>query len=278
MPIPPAMDECRYDMERVWRIIYDLVNNLTGAEEAAIRQIAPLISIVSLRNGNIASRGNTSCVYQKSRLSKILPNLPSECRYIVIRRRQRSRGNNNNYSLKETKFSRDKIAMVLRLLKGTCEPWTDITVSEERLARWPVQGDLVDLNDQVVTIKDNKEQEQPESNNDDQNQSQDHASQIELNNDGDDYGPAPLQNDVVPDENYEGVLNIGESTTAQGSIAGMAVNQINQTVRGLREDVVNGSKNLTNGMGNTVHFAHDQIYESDTGFVDMNKEENFSKS
>ena len=214
VPIPPAMDECRSEMVRVWRIIYDLVNNLTGAEEAAIRQIAPLISIVSLRNGNIASRGNTSCVYQKSRLSKILPNLPSECRYIVIRRRQRSRGNNNNYSLKETKFNRDKIAMVLRLLQGTCEPWTDITVSDERLQRWPLQGDLVDLNDQVVTIEDNQEEEQSESNNDDDNQSEDRASQLELNNDGDDYGPAPLQNDVVPDENYEGVVNIGECTTA----------------------------------------------------------------
>ena len=151
VPIPPAMDECRSEMVRVWRIIYDLVNNLTGAEEAAIRQIAPLISIVSLCNGNITSRGNTSCVYQKSRLSKILPNLPSECRYIVIRRRQRSRGNNNNYSLKETKFNRDKIEMVLRLLKRTCEPWTDITVSNKRLQRWPLHGDLVDLNDQVVT-------------------------------------------------------------------------------------------------------------------------------
>ena len=90
VPIPPAMDECRSEMVRVWRIIYDLVNNLTGAEEAAIRQIAPLISIVSLCNGNIASRGNTLCVYQKSRLSKILLNLPSEWRFIVIRRCQQS--------------------------------------------------------------------------------------------------------------------------------------------------------------------------------------------
>ena len=80
----------------------------------------------------------------------------------------------------------------MKLLQRTCEPWTDITVSKERLSQWPEQGDLVDLNDQVVTIEDNKEQEQSESNNGDQNQSQDHASQIELNNDGDNYGPAPL--------------------------------------------------------------------------------------
>ena len=69
----------------VWRVVYDALNNLTGAEEAIIRQIAPLISIVTLCNGNLASRGNTLCVYQKSKLSKILPNLPSKCQFIIIR-------------------------------------------------------------------------------------------------------------------------------------------------------------------------------------------------
>ena len=87
VPIPPAINVCRSRMELIWRIIYDFVNDLTGADEAAIRQIAPLISIVSLRNGNIAVRGITSCVYQKSKLSKMLPNLPSKCRFIVIKRR-----------------------------------------------------------------------------------------------------------------------------------------------------------------------------------------------
>ena len=81
--IPPAYDDCQSDMEGVWRVIYDALNNLTGAEEAVIRQIAPLISIVSLRNGNIASRGNMLCVYQKSKLSKILPNLPSEYQFML---------------------------------------------------------------------------------------------------------------------------------------------------------------------------------------------------
>ena len=58
------------------------------------------------------------------------------------------------------------------MLKFTCEPWTDITISEERLSQWPEQGDLVDWNQQVVTITDDEEQEQSESNNGDENQSE----------------------------------------------------------------------------------------------------------
>ena len=45
-----------------------LINDMTLVEEAAIRRIAPMMSIVGLKQGNLASRGNTSCVYQKSRL------------------------------------------------------------------------------------------------------------------------------------------------------------------------------------------------------------------
>ena len=82
--IPPAVTLEVIGNEQKWFVLHNALNNLTGAEEAAIRQISPLISIVSLKNGNFASKGNTSCVYQKSKLSQILPNLPSECSYIVI--------------------------------------------------------------------------------------------------------------------------------------------------------------------------------------------------
>ena len=43
-----------------------LINDTNLVEEAAIRQIAPMMSLVGLKQGNIASIGNTSCVYQKS--------------------------------------------------------------------------------------------------------------------------------------------------------------------------------------------------------------------
>ena len=145
VPIP-AFIECWSPMEGFWRVIYNVLTNLSGAEETAIQQIAPLISIVSLRNSNIISRDNTSCVSQKSKLSTILPNLPSEYQFIVIRRHQQSRTNNNNYSLKETTFNCDQIEGILRMLKYTCESWTDVTISDKRLSQWPQHGDLVDLN------------------------------------------------------------------------------------------------------------------------------------
>ena len=52
---------------------------MTCIEEAAIRQITPLISIVKLAYGNIGSKGNTTCMWNESKLSTILPNLPSKC-------------------------------------------------------------------------------------------------------------------------------------------------------------------------------------------------------
>ena len=57
---------------------------MTCIEEAAIRQITPLISIVKLAYGNIGSKGNTTCMWNESKLSTILPNLPSKCQYFVL--------------------------------------------------------------------------------------------------------------------------------------------------------------------------------------------------
>ena len=57
---------------------------MTCIEEAAIRQITPLISIVKLAFGNIGSKENTTCMWNDSKLSNILPNLPSKCQYFVL--------------------------------------------------------------------------------------------------------------------------------------------------------------------------------------------------
>ena len=81
VPIPPATNVCQSDMELVWRIIYDFVNNLTGAEEAAIRQIAPLISIVSLRNGNGSIGVVKEIVYENKEGPANRNNLPV---YVIV--------------------------------------------------------------------------------------------------------------------------------------------------------------------------------------------------
>ena len=71
----------------VGRELQDVMLSLSCAEEAAIRQITPLVSLVRLSTGSISMRGNTSCVWQESKLNIILPNLPSECKFVVIKRK-----------------------------------------------------------------------------------------------------------------------------------------------------------------------------------------------
>ena len=46
-----------------FREFHSLLNSFTSAEEAEIRQITPLVSIVRLAHGNIGSKGNTTCVW-----------------------------------------------------------------------------------------------------------------------------------------------------------------------------------------------------------------------
>lgn len=130
--------------------------SFTAAEEAAIRQITPLLSIVRLKEGNIGAKGNTHLVWQQSKLSLLLPNLPSECKFIILQRKHRDEPNgitgNSQTKLKSTTFERNKIARALELLVDTVpHVWkaTDqcnITVSQQRLAMWPERGDLANLN------------------------------------------------------------------------------------------------------------------------------------
>ena len=125
---------------------------MTAAEEAAIRQISPLICIKSLRGGNIAAKGNTHCVWQQSILNKILPNLPAEVKYIIIRRR-RNPTTSDNRTIRSTRFKRQNIHKLLALLQITCEPWLRIQISVQNLNRWPEEGDLVELNNELPFIR-----------------------------------------------------------------------------------------------------------------------------
>ena len=114
--------------------LYKLLSTLTAAEEAAIQQISPMISIVRLAHGNIGCKGNTSCVWQKSKLNMILPNLPEECKFIIITRRQKS--GNTTSQLKSTKFERKKIQLTLELLSHTVKSvWNNITICPQRLGK-----------------------------------------------------------------------------------------------------------------------------------------------
>ena len=91
----------------------ELLSTFTAAEESAIRQIVPMISILRLTMGNIGSKGNTSCIWQESKLNTILSNLPSDCKVIVIVRQKDA--NASTTLLKSTKFERYKLEKVLRI-------------------------------------------------------------------------------------------------------------------------------------------------------------------
>ena len=114
---------------------------LTPAEEAAIRRITPMVSIVRLTQGNLAAKGNTSCLFQKSNIGNVLPHLPQHCKYIVIQRRGPRAAND----VKSTKVRKSYIHEVLVLLKGTgLEAW-DVEISLDNLSQWPQDGDILDL-------------------------------------------------------------------------------------------------------------------------------------
>ena len=91
VPNPPVFNKNQNKNVTIYRELYHLLSTFTGAEEAAIRQISPLISIVRFPHGSLGSKGNTTCVWQQSKLNLILPNLPEECKFVIIRHKQKKR-------------------------------------------------------------------------------------------------------------------------------------------------------------------------------------------
>ena len=68
---------------------------------------------------------------------------------------------------------------------------------------------------------------------------------LELDDDGDDTGPAPLQNDVIADETYEGVINVGDTMITGGANAMLAEVEISRVVNDLRSRTAGTDLNLT---------------------------------
>ena len=67
-----------------------LLDELTPVEEAAIRQIAPLMHVTRISHGSMRVKGNTSCVWQQSKWHTVLPNTPPNIHYIYIVRNPHS--------------------------------------------------------------------------------------------------------------------------------------------------------------------------------------------
>lgn len=271
---PPVDDEPR--PITVARKLREILTTLTAVEEAAIRQIAPLLSIVRLSHGNIASKGNTSCVLQKSKLARVLPNLPEDCKFIVIERQKRN-ADGTRTGIKSTKFRRDKMVEVLRLLKETgLEEW-DIEISEDNISKWPEQGDILNLPGLDISVTEVDEEGNPVEEND-ENANQEEA--VETYCDGDDAGPAPLQNSVIPEETYEAVLNVFDKSTVTTGQTRMIRNAVENAVLHNAAEDDNSQQNEEQDTHpqprysrnkKTAKFKQADMFNYDDGFVDMNK-------
>ena len=119
VPIPPLLSKNENKNVTMYRESYHLLSTFTGAEEAAIHQNSQLISIVRFPHGSLGSKGNTTCVWQQSKLNLILPNLPEECKFVIIRHKQKKKDGKSQ--LKSTKFERRKIQRALVLLSHTVD-------------------------------------------------------------------------------------------------------------------------------------------------------------
>ena len=80
-----------------------ILSSMTSIEETATRQITLLISIVKLAFGNIGSKGNITCMWNDSKLSNILLNLPNKCQYFVLSYNLKKE---SKITLKSTKIDR----------------------------------------------------------------------------------------------------------------------------------------------------------------------------
>jgi hypothetical protein len=240
------------------RELHSLLTSFTSAEEMAIRQIAPFIRITKLRQGNIGMVGNTSCAHVHSRLSQILPNLPTECKVIILKYRHGDQG------LASTQFRRDRIQRALTLLRNTGHPaWSHIQVSEEHLSQWPEEGDLTQDEMGLSAVVGNPPPPDP---------SESHQPR-QANNDMGDLGPAPNQF-VIDDEVEEtthGLICLNDENGAHGAETAICEDAIGDRVQRIRA-LDGGIAPKMNIRGDTVEFANQDVLPTD-GFVDMNEME-----
>ena len=171
-----------------------LMLSFTSAEEAGIRMVCPCISLIRLRYGNLGTKGNTTCVAQESKLQQVLPNIPEECKTLVIERSRQRLG--VTIEMQSWHFNKMKMLRGLQMLVDTrAAPWNEVTICSERLSRWPEEGNLAGMS--IKIQEEEEEEEQGES----KERSNKETERVE---DEGDKGPSPLQNALEPDETYDG--------------------------------------------------------------------------
>ena len=211
--------------------LHTLLSNATAAEIVAVRRISIAQQITRLNGGGIASAGNTSCLLQETTLGTILPPLPQDCSVIIIKRQGTSS------RMKSTKYKRSNIQDMITLLKKTGHPaWEHIELSRDNLMAWDEDGDLADTlsrtHDNVILERDENgdpvtaDVYQPNADN----------PEVDVLNDGGDIGPAPLQNDVIEEETFEGVVHFGDNSAVSLENAHLAAQAVTEAAHQLRAD------------------------------------------
>ena len=260
--LPPQV---KANMDKA-RVLRHLLDQLTPVEEAAIRQITPLIHLTRLTHGNLGTKGNTSCVWQQSKLHLLLPHLPRDIKYIFI-----VRGNSRSRSgLKSTRVRRKFIQQALEMLRS-CDAdnvWTHVTIVRERLDAWPEDGDLASLNDAVCVQKvdENGEIIIDTENGPDPNP----TSNTTQNASGNLDGPTTLQNDVHIEETFEGLTDVTNISVANVANANQTITAVQDMADHLRHHDPNDPTPTYNNDRTEVTFRQPEVL-STHGFADMTK-------
>ena len=189
-------------------------------------------------------------------------------KYIIIKRR-RNPTTSDNCTIRSTTFKRQNIHGLLFLLQITCKPWLCIEISSDRLSKWPEEGYLVELKNQVQIIYEDEQEDNVNIESND-TESVTNNSEITLDGDGDDYGPAPLQNDFIPDESFEGVIQLVNGNNARGSTGEIAEKTITNASNSMRGIDNTERQQQQSEQETSVVLQNPEVFQND-GFVDMNR-------
>jgi hypothetical protein len=243
--------EVRFSKECIEFELHTLLDSFTAAEEAAIREITVLLSIVRLKGGNLGTKGTTTCVWNKSVVNHLLPNLPQECKVLVIKART-NQGGPDHVRMKSYQYKRKNIQRALELSKAIDhERFRDIRIEPSRLQAWAEEGDLLGVS---VTTPDTSTCE------DDDGGGAPNGPDSGNDNDGrESGGPAPLQNAVEEDEVFVGTSTGSATVEAPLREANEALQHFQELASELnRRNHARDNSNNNNGdtSNETTHQLH----------------------
>ena len=109
-----------------------------------------------------------------------------------------------------------------------------MTIDNDRLLAWPESGDLLDLDECIKVNEVDKDGNIVQIDN--EPNSDNNIPEDDLLKDGNDIGPAPLQNPLAPLETFEAVNDIDNKNTANIANAKLAVEELNNHMNFLASD------------------------------------------